>query len=185
MTATKLVLPAIGAVLAVLAAGAAQAQCLAPEVQEKLKKRVEKLSSWSTDPQIVAAVKAYNANPPAEAKSMTNERWAALKVLDPAVRSLTRNALAQYLKSKKDRTIAECFVSGADGGKVAFLSKTTRWSHKGSEKHEAPLAGRIWYGPVEVDESSGEQQVQVGLPVLDGHKPIGSIVIGIAVSELD
>jgi hypothetical protein len=47
-----------------------------------------------------------------------------------------------------------------------------------------PMAGKLYYGPVEVDESSGQQQVQVGFPVLDGTKPIGSIVVGLAIARL-
>ena len=31
---------------------------------------------------------------------------------------------------------------------------------------------------VKVDDSTGQQLIQVGLPVLDGGKPIGSIVLG-------
>jgi len=83
-----------------------------------------------------------------------------------------------------DDSIAEAFVSGADGTKVAFLSKPTSWSHKGKDKHDAPMSGKTWYGPVEVDQSSGAQQIQLGIPVLDGGKPIGSIVIGLKVTKL-
>jgi hypothetical protein len=133
---------------------------------------------------VVTAVKAYNTAPSAEAKGMTNEKWKGLSVLDPFVRSLTKNALGEHLKSKRDEVTAECFVSGADGGKVAFLSKTTSWTHKGKDKHSIPMTGKIYFGPVEVDESTGVQVVQVGLPVLDGGKPIGSIVVGLAAAKL-
>ena len=142
------------------------------------------LKTWSTDPVIVSAVRDANANPPAEAKGMTNEQWGKLTVLDPVVRSFTRNPLGTHLKAKRDDQISECFVSTAAGTKVAFLAKTTSWSHAGKEKHTVPMAGKQWIGPAEVDQSSGELQVQVGLPVLDSGKPIGSIVIGLSVSKL-
>jgi hypothetical protein len=67
---------------------------------------------------------------------------------------------------------------------VAFLSKTSSWSHKGKPKHDVPMMGKIWYGTVETDESTGQLQVQVGIPVLDGARPIGSIVVGFSVSRL-
>jgi hypothetical protein len=159
-------------------------QALSPELKGKVEARLRVLQAWSADPAIVAAVKAHNANPPAEAQGMTNERWKSLTILDPLVRSFTRNQLGQYLKSKKDEQINECFVSGADGGKVAFLSKTSSWSHKDKPKHAVPMSGKTWTGPVEVDESTGQQQVQIGIPVLDGQKPIGSIVVGLAVTKL-
>ena len=46
------------------------------------------------------------------------------------------------------------------------------------------MTGKVYFGPIEVDESSGQQQVHVGIPVLDGGRPIGSIVVGIAVRKL-
>jgi len=51
-------------------------------------------------------------------------------------------------------------------------------------QHDAPMSGKTWYGQVEVDQSSGAQQIQLGIPVLDGGKPIGSIVIGLKVTKL-
>jgi hypothetical protein len=165
-------------------AGSASSEPLTPERKAKVEARVKTLQSWSTDPAIVSAVQAYNANPPAEAKAMTNEKWKSLTVLDPLVRSFTRNALGQHLKGKQTPEISECFVSGADGSKAAFLSKTSSWSHGDKDKHRVPMTGKPWIGPAEVDESTGQLQVQVGLPVLDKGKPIGSIVIGLKVSAL-
>ncbi|MBI4909198.1 MAG: hypothetical protein HY820_36600 [Acidobacteria bacterium] len=167
-----------------LAATAAFGQTLPADLKARVEEKAKQLSGWSKDPVIVEAVKAYNANHPAEAKAMTGEKWKSLSLLDPFVRSHTKSALGAYLKTKKDEQISECFVSGVDGTKVAFLSKTTSWSHKGKAKHDVPMTGKVWYGPVEVDESSGLQQVQVGIPVLDGGSPIGSIVIGLSVSKL-
>jgi hypothetical protein len=46
------------------------------------------------------------------------------------------------------------------------------------------MTGKNWQGPVEVDESSGQQQLQVSVPVLDGGKPIGSLVVGLSVTKL-
>ena len=46
------------------------------------------------------------------------------------------------------------------------------------------MAGKTWQGAVEVDESTGTQQIQVAVPVMDGGKAIGSLVVGFAVSKL-
>ena len=169
---------------AIIVTGVAQAQTLTPAQKAKVEAKMKDLKALGTDPKVIAAVKAYNANPPAESKAMTNDKWKGLTVLDPYVRSFSKNDLAAYLKSKKDDSITEEFVSGADGSKVAFLSKTTNWTHKGKDKHEVPMKGQTWIGPAELDESTGAQQVQIGLPVLDGGKAIGSIVIGIGVNSL-
>jgi hypothetical protein len=157
---------------------------LTPEQQTKVDAKLKSLQEWGADTKFVVAVKEYNTTPSADAKSMTNEKWKTLTIIDPFVQSLAKNELATYLKTKKDDMVSEIFVSGADGGKVAFLTKTTSWTHKGKEKHDQPIAGKTWQGAVEVDESTGKQQIQVSVPVLDGTTPIGSIVIGLSVMKL-
>ncbi len=169
---------------AALLAAPLLSETLPNDLRLKVESRAKQLLEWGSDPKIVSAVKAHNASLSAAEQAMTNEKWKGLTQLDPFVRAYSKNEVAQYLKSKKDESISEAFVSGADGTKVAFLAKTTSWSHKGRDKHQIPMSGKTWYGPVEVDESSGTQQIQVGFPVLDGGKPIGSIVVGLSVAKL-
>jgi len=154
------------------------------DVKAKVDKKIAELQSLSTDATIVAEVKAYNTTPPAATKDMTNDKWKTLTVLSPEVRDLTKNKLATYLKTKKTAEIDEFFVSGNDGGKVGFLAKPSNWCHKGKPKHDVAMTGKTWIGEVEMDESSGKQSIQFSIPVLDGGKAIGSIVIGLAISEL-
>jgi hypothetical protein len=152
---------------------------------EKLAAEIKQLKPFSTDPQVVSAVKAYNSTTPSpEAKAMTNEKWRSLTLFDPFVRAVGKNALSAYLKTKQDDMIAKVFVSGADGGKVGFDAKTEHWTHKGMPKHEVPMSGKMWTGPLKLDDSTGLQMIQVGLPVLDGGKPIGSIVFGLRADKL-
>jgi len=115
---------------------------------------------------------------------MTNDKWHSLSILDPFVRGIGKNAISQYLKGICNDQIAKIFVSGADGGKVGFNAKTEHWTHKGMPKHEVPLSGKTWIGTVKLDDSTGLQMIQVGLPVLDGPKPIGSIIFGLRVDKL-
>jgi len=90
---------------------------LSPELKAKVDAKIKQYAWISTDAKVVAAVKEYDAGPPAEYKGMTNDKWKGLTVLDPLVRALSKNALAEYLKTKKDDSIAELFVSGADGAR--------------------------------------------------------------------
>lgn len=171
-------------VLICTAAALAQAP---PEIKAKLYAEIKQLASLSTDPEIVNAVKAHNAAPAsAEASAMTNDKWHSLSVLDPFVRATAKAPLSEYLKTKKkaDESIAKIFVSGADGMKVGFDAKTEHWTHKGMPKHEVPMTGETWIGTVKVDDSTGQPLIQVGLPVLDDGKPIGSIVVGLRVDKL-
>jgi hypothetical protein len=183
MRTSKLMWLVAGCV-ALLLVQTSSGQALAAGVRAKVEARLRSLQQWSTDPTIVNAVRVHNANPPAADKAMTNDRWAMLTVVDPFVRGFSKNPLALYLKSKKDAPIAECFVSGIDGTKVAFLSKPTNWSHAGMDKHQVPMTGRTYLGPLAEDESTRQELVQIGIPVLDGGRPIGSIVVGLKVSKL-
>jgi hypothetical protein len=171
--------------LSFLAAFTCGAEDLDPAMQARLDVQVKMVQEWAANPVILNAVKAHNATPSAEAVAMTQEKWKAASVLDPFVHSFTRNAVAELLKNKRTKTVSEAFVSGTDGTKVAFLAKPTNWSHKGKAKHDVPMSGKTWQGPIEVDESTGLKQIQISVPVLDGDKPIGSLVVGFSISKLE
>ena len=162
----------------------ASAQGLEPKVQAKLDAQVKLIQAWAGDPTLVRAVKGHNASVPPEYAAMTQEKWKSLSILDPFVRSFSKNEVGEFLKTRKNEFVTEIFVSGAEGLKVGFLAKTTNWNHKGKPKHDVPLTGKNWQGAVEVDESTGLQQVQVAVPVLDDGKAIGSVVVGLSVSKL-
>lgn len=162
----------------------ARAEGLDPAVQAKVNASVAEVRQWAADPAVVKAVQAHNASLPADQAAMNQEKWKALTILDPFVRGFTKNEAAVLLRAKKSAAVAEAFLSGADGLKVAFLAKPTNWGHKGKPKHDEPMVGKTWQGPVEVDESTGLQQLQVAVPVLDGGKPIGSLVVGLSLSKL-
>jgi hypothetical protein len=160
------------------------AQELSPELKTKIQAQLKIFLVLGSDSQVVLAVKNYNLNPPVEMKGMTQDKWKELSVISPEIKSFTKSALAEYLKMKRTPVVAELFVSGANGNKVAFFSKTTSWCHKGKPKHDVPMTGKTWIGNIEMDESTGKQLCQVSFPVLDNGKPIGSIVIGFEVGKL-
>lgn len=160
------------------------AENLTAEQTAALTKQIETIKQTAADPKIIEAVKAVNASPLADYKDMTQDKWKDLPVLDPKVRYFSKNPAAEVLKSKKSAMITEAFLNAADGTKVAFLSKTSGWSHKGKAKHDDPMAGKTWQGPIEMDESTGLKSVQVAVPVMDGGKAIGSLVVGFSVTKL-
>lgn len=173
-----------GAFLATFYVTAVQAQSLEAAVQTKVDAKMKEAQTWAADPSIISAVKQQNATLPADIGSMNQDKWKSLSILDPFVRSFSKNPAGAFLKSKKTDVVIESFLSDANGVKVAFLSKPTNWSHKGKPKHDVPMTGKTWQGPVEVDESTGLQSVQVAVPVLDGDKAIGSLVVGLSISKL-
>ena len=163
---------------------AAQAATLTAEQKTKVETFLAQLKPLGSDPIVVKAVKDFNAAPPPEASGMTQAKWDALSVLSPEIKAFAKNTLAEYLKAKRTPEIAELFVSGANGTKVAFFAKTTNWNHTGKPKHDLPMSGKTWIDAPALDQSSGKVTVQVSFPVIDGGKPIGSIVVGLEVAKL-
>jgi hypothetical protein len=180
----KIRLVSVVTLAALLCSAALRAQSITPAVQAKIDAKVKEVVTWAADPAIVDAVRAHNGPLPADQAALNQDKWRALSVLDPLVRGFTKNAAGQFLKNKKDDYVTEAFVSDAGGFKVAFIAKTSNWTHKGKDKHDVPMTGKTWQGPVEVDESSGQQQLQIAVPVLDGGKPIGSLVVGLSITKL-
>lgn len=156
------------------------------EVKVKLTKKFDAAKSIAKATAISGAVAAHNKQTPPELSGMTQEKWKAASLLDKTVRSLSKNACADALKSaqKDDPSITEAFVSVSDGTKACFITKPSNWSHKGKPKHDQPMAGSDWTGPVEVDASSGLKQVQIAVPILIDGKPAGSLVVGYQISKL-
>lgn len=176
---------AVLALLAVLGLGAPMASAqvdAATQAAIDAQRRV--LEEWASNPIVVNAVKAKNASTPAADKAMTQERWEALKNYDEYVLSFVVNPVGRFLKASATPAVSEAFVSAADGTKVGFRRKPSNWSHKGKPKHDDPMRGRVWQGEVETDDSTGLQQIQVAVPVLDGGTPIGSLVAGLQLARL-
>jgi len=95
---------------------------------------------------------------------MDQEKWKNLSIMDPAVRGLTKTPVAGLLKEKKDEFVTLSFLSDAKGRKVAFTAKTSNWSHAGNSKHDVPIAGKTWQGPIETNQATGLQQIQSRCP---------------------
>jgi hypothetical protein len=162
----------------------AQPHEISAEQSRKLDELIKQAGDLARNPELVAAVRDYNGKGRESTKDMDQDTWTKLTIMDPIVKDLRSNATAKFLQSKKSDVMSEAFVSGMDGTKVGFLSKPSNWSHKGKAKHDEPMAGKTWIGKPEKDASTGLSQVQFALPIVDGGKPIGSLVIGVAVNKL-
>jgi hypothetical protein len=181
---TKLLLTLLALGLAGIASQTSGADALDAALQARIDAQLKVVQAWAAEPVIVNAVKAQNTSLPPDLAAMTQDKWKDLSKMDRFVRSFDKNEAGAFLKGKKTDVIIRAFLSDAAGLKVAFTAKTLSWSHKGDPKHETPMTGKTWQGPLEQDKASGLEQVQVSVPVLDGDKPIGSLVVGLSVSKL-
>ncbi len=165
-------------------AWAADEKKLTDDQKKKLEAKFDMIAKWAANAEVVKAVKECNGDTSDERKNMNQDNWKKMAVTDEFIQKFIKSDAAQWIKKNKDDSTSEAFVSCANGTKAAFLGKTSSWSHKGKPKHDDPMSGKKWTGPIEIDESSGAEQVQISVPVLDGGKPIGSLVVGVRLSKL-
>lgn len=169
----------------VLSMAAAVAAPLTSQQQARLEGYRKAVAKWAASPLMVKTVQAANQKDPLP--DMTNAVWAALAPDDAVVQSFEKNPLGMWLARKLkdgDGAFSEAFVSGSKGQKIAFVSKPTSYSHVGSAKFDLPMSGKPWQGQPEMDASSNVYSVQIATPVLDAGKPIGVLVVGVAVDKL-
>jgi hypothetical protein len=160
---------------------------IVPAVQSELERQKGVIAVWAASAEIVQAVRDQNAKGPIP--GMDNTKWKATRRGDLTVRGFQMNRAGRFLKARLGEnmlTYSEAFLSAAQGEKVAFVEKTTSYTHKGSAKFDVPFGtGQAWQGEPELDDSSQMYTVQLSVPVLDQGKRIGVLVVGVNVSHLE
>lgn len=156
-------------------------------IQAELDKMKATIGSWAGDAVIVKAVAENNLKGPID--GMDNAKWKSIRRSDDLVKAFQNNAAGKYLKAKLEGSggnFTEAFLNGTQGEKVAFVEKTTSYIHKGQAKFDVPFGGsKSWQGKAEFDESAQTYQIQISVPVLDGGKTIGALVVGVNLSQLE
>jgi hypothetical protein len=160
---------------------------ITPPVQAELDRQRQVIAGWAAHSTIVNAVKEQNAKGPIS--GMDNQKWKTTRRTDPIVTAMQASAAGRFLTAKLEASggiFSEAFLNAKGGEKVAFAEKTTSYLHVGQAKHDVPFGtAKPWQGKPEFDESSQTYAVQISVPVLDGGKPIGSLVVGVNVSHLE
>jgi hypothetical protein len=180
-----IVAPALVAMLP--AAALAESFEITPAVQAVLDRHKQVAAGWAAHPTIVSAVREQNAKGPVA--GMSNPKWKATRRSDALVKVFRSNPAGQLLRARIEASqgaFSEAFLNGSHGEKVAFVEKTTSYIHAGQPKHDVPFGtGKAWQGKPEFDESSQTYAVQIAVPVSDGGKTIGSLVIGVNLTHLE
>jgi len=148
------------------------------------------LAAVGSDPAVVAAVKAQNA----EGKSLADiqamdAKWKAQAGVVDYMAALMDSALGKHLKAiqAKEAYYAEIFVMDNQGANVAMTDKTSDYWQGDEGKFKNSFAGgkgAVFVDEVEFDDSSQTYLVQVSVPVMDGGKAIGAITFGIDVDKI-
>jgi hypothetical protein len=165
----------------------AQSGEMNPVIQAELDKEKTVIAAWAANPVIVKEVEEHNKK--GAIAGLDNEKWKKTPASDPTIKGFQENPAGQFLKGKleaKDAIFTEAFLNGSNGEKVAFVEKTTYYTHKGMPKFEVPFrSGASWQGKPDFDESTQTFSIQLSTPVLSDGKPIGVLVVGIKLSSLE
>ena len=167
-----------------LAGATAYAQS-AGDVQKMLTAEGAKLRALGTDPAVVAAVKAQNANKRTlDAVKAIDAQWAAGKA-EALVKQSTTGACADRLRQLiAGGNYSETFAMDAQGAIVCATAKTSDYWQGDEAKWEKAFnggRGDVFIDRPKFDESANARIAQVSVPVMDGGKAIGAVTVGVII----
>lgn len=147
---------------------------LPPDVQSKVDGYKKKLVEWAANPAIVAAVKESNAKGGLVA-GMSNAKWDELADADPVVKGFQSSAAGKLVtKWEEDKGINKLYARDEKGNLVAGSNKPLLYNVASRGPFQAGIKGQVWdSGSVKPDPTTQAKSVQLGVPILDGGKPIG------------
>ena len=169
----------------------AHAELSQARLQRLLRHRIQAAENLAESDRVVADVRRQNDRkvPLAEIKRL-DAQWAASKELTPLKKSVLENEVARHFRSLVtfDESIySEIFLTDRQGATIAAYPLTSDYWQGDEEKWSNAFAGgkgTVYVGPVMYDESSKTDAVQISVPVFDGEKAIGVLVVGIKLSYI-
>lgn len=145
----------------------------------------QKFTYWVSDDVFINAVKVQNSkNIPMETIKIIDQDWVNGDADDFAL-SLQTNEIGKVLAKKiirNKKLYVEAFLCDAQGVIVGEYPKTSDYWQGDEDKFINSFnggKGRLYVGNLEYDESTKTYAVQVSIPVLDGDKTIGVLVMGL------
>lgn len=158
---------------------------------ELLNVKLRSISSFALNPTLVKATEEQNAqNLSIETVKKRDEEWKTDKALTPFKYGLQSSAAGRFLKTHVETNPAfnEAFLTDKQGANVAAYPPTSDYWQGDEEKWTASFNGgdgALFIGPLEKDESTNTEAVQVSAPVLDFEgSTIGVLVVGVNLSYL-
>lgn len=159
---------------------------ITPKMKQKIDEYKKKAAGWAGDAAIIKAVKESNAKGPIP--GMGNAKWRELKENDPIVQSFITNPTGQLLTqwmNADSRNINKIVLSGDKSHRVAFTSMPAIYIGKGKPNFDEALSGKMWQqGESKPDPSTNIDTVQIAVPVKDGGKTIGVLLVSLTAANL-
>lgn len=146
--------------------------------------RVPAMEKWAGNATIHKAVTAQNAEKLSLEEIMRrDEEWIGTPKNHPFKKQLMQNPCAGVLRAaaEEDRAVFEAFVMDNQGALVCTLLVTTDYWQGDEPKWQRSYdegKGALYVAPPEYDESTKLTLVQTSVPIREGEKVIGVLMIG-------
>ena len=164
---------------------------VAEQVPAAVSDMLPTLQSWGSNPVLITAVAAQNAEGKTLAQIQARDaEWRQTSEIDAGMQALLDNAAAQELRrlEQSEPFFFEIFLMDGQGANVAMTNKTSDYWQGDEAKFTESFAGgqgSVHVGDVEFDESAQAYLVQVSVPVLQDGQAIGAMTIGIDLDALE
>ena len=161
------------------------------EIEDVLDVKIRFAKHIAFNPIIVRAVESQNSrNISLDQIKKDDREWVDSKDIQSSLmRMVTSNDVAKYLQRRVDNNdaIVEAFVTDNKGANVAAYPATSDYWQGDEEKWTASFnngKGKLFIGPLELDESTNKTLVQISTPIVQGLKTIGVLILGVSVDYL-
>ncbi len=150
-----------------------------------------KLAKLGTDPIIVSAVRAGNAEVrTSDQIHQIDEKWKTAVGITEDMQVMMDSELSKYLRWFQDSAAyyAEIFVMDNQGANIAMTDRTSDYWQGDEAKFTESFnygMGSVFVDEVDYDDSAEAFLTQVSVPVMDGDMAIGVITFGIDVDEIE
>lgn len=135
--------------------------------------------------ELVKAVKAQNAKGLSAADiDALDKKWQATPGVADFMKPYLEGPCAKALKEATAKLpgVVEAFVMDDKGGLVCSLKKTSDYMQGDEDKWKKSFGpGAEFVDKVKFDDSTQQYSVQVSLPMKDGGKAIGVVMLGLSV----
>ncbi len=161
---------------------------ITPKMQQKITEYKKKAVEWAAHPEIVKATREENAKGPIP--GMGNIKWRELKDDDLLLQSFSTNTTAKLLVKLMEadaKIVNKIALTGNKGHRVAYtpVQKRLLYIATGRPNFDDPFNGIVWQqGDSQPDPNTNIDSVQIAVPVKDGGKVIGVLLVSLTAANL-
>ena len=169
----------------------AQTTFTAEEIEDLLSVKIRFASHMAYNPIVIRAVEAQNGQNVSLAEiKKRDESWKnAGSSSNALIREITKNEIARYFQRRVENNSAidEVFLTDNQGANVAAYPPTSDYWQGDEDKWTLSFNdgnGKVFIGPLELDESTNKTQVQISAPIVSNEKTIGVLILGVSVDYI-